>query len=260
MTLAELLRHFEEISGFAVNLDPRHPAFFAAPSLQLAPDQYLHHSSSCRKYKFIDGNTRCAANKLRSIRIAALGRSFCGRCPRGIWEMAMPVIVDHELAAVIYLGGREGNPPDAERRDQLRAELRFAAHFIRLELQRYQLSGRDGGKKRDRNFYLASARRYLDLHYMGPVVLAELAETLRVNPNYLGGLLKSATGKNFHQLLNARRVEEAQNYLAWHQQLGIGEIGRRCGFADSNYFSVVFRNFTGMSPSEYRRRHGEAHL
>lgn len=34
----------------------------------------------------------------------------------------------------------------------------------------------------------------------------------------------------------------------------IGEVAARCGFEDSNYFSVVFTRETGVTPSAWRQR------
>jgi AraC family L-rhamnose operon transcriptional activator RhaR len=34
----------------------------------------------------------------------------------------------------------------------------------------------------------------------------------------------------------------------------IGEVAARCGFDDSNYFSVVFTRETGLTPSAWRQR------
>ncbi|MDU5690505.1 MAG: AraC family ligand binding domain-containing protein [Citrobacter freundii] len=41
-------------------------------------------------------------------------------------------------------------------------------------------------------------------------------------------------------------------YLLKHSRLMISEISMRCGFEDSNYFSVVFTRETGMTPSQWR--------
>jgi len=34
----------------------------------------------------------------------------------------------------------------------------------------------------------------------------------------------------------------------------ISEVAARCGFDDSNYFSVVFTRETGLTPSAWRQR------
>lgn len=43
-------------------------------------------------------------------------------------------------------------------------------------------------------------------------------------------------------------------YLLRSSDLLIGEIASRCGFDDSNYFSVVFTRDSGLTPSAWRQR------
>ena len=47
---------------------------------------------------------------------------------------------------------------------------------------------------------------------------------------------------------------EAEILLQLHPGLSIGEIAFKCGFADSNYFSAVFRRERGMPPTAFRQR------
>ena len=57
-------------------------------------------------------------------------------------------------------------------------------------------------------------------------------------------------------MLADRRLQEAEHLLEhFHGKYSIGEIGRKCGFPDSNYFCTVFRKRTGFSPREFIRRH-----
>lgn len=62
---------------------------------------------------------------------------------------------------------------------------------------------------------------------------------------------RSQTGMTINQYLRQVRVCHAQ-YLLKHSRLMISEISMRCGFEDSNYFSVVFTRETGMTPSQWR--------
>ncbi|AKE60907.1 HTH-type transcriptional activator RhaR [Citrobacter farmeri] len=62
---------------------------------------------------------------------------------------------------------------------------------------------------------------------------------------------RSQTGMTINQYQRQVRVCHAQ-YLLQHSRLMIGEISMKCGFEDSNYFSVVFTRETGMTPSQWR--------
>ena len=253
MRLTMLLRQLEEESGGQLSLEALHPAFEQVPELKLAPDQYLHHAPFCRSRKLGRDYAVCVANKRRSLELAARGRSFGGRCPFGIAELAQPVRWRGRLAAVLYLGGlepRRGLPPEARER------LRFAAEFIRRELALHAPGDTPAADRR--SGYLERSRIYLERHYSENIGLAELARELGVNPNYLGALLKHESGAGFRERLTERRLREARLLLRLHRHWSIREVAQRCGFADSNYFSAVFRRRTGVSPTEFRRAGGES--
>lgn len=275
MLLADLLRLTEKEYGVSVCLCPRHPAFYAAEALSLPPDCYLHHGPYCVFAKMSGGLELCAANKARSLEVAKRGRAFSGVCPNGLREYAQPVNFDGGLAAVVYAGhlssgsgglaavnGRsyEGPMPlqaGAGMETALRSRLRFIAAFIVMELRLWLERGGQEGKRRREEFYLEHARRYIARHYPEDISLGGLAESLRVNQNYLGSLLRKLGGGNFRELLNARRIEEAKVYLRLHRGMGVSQIAALCGFSDSNYFSTVFKRHCGMPPRVWRRKTGE---
>jgi AraC family L-rhamnose operon transcriptional activator RhaR len=62
---------------------------------------------------------------------------------------------------------------------------------------------------------------------------------------------RSQTGMTINQYQRQVRICHAQ-YLLQHSRLMVSEISMRCGFEDSNYFSVVFTRETGMTPSQWR--------
>ncbi len=269
MILSELLRLLERKNSASISLEVRHPAFYRANALKLAPDQYLHHSSFCRAAKMSDANFLCSANKHRSLQIASFGRSFCGCCPHGIWELAQPLLLNGELACVLYLGNfREQRPPTLsgvswngvlppeitpEKKLRLRKCARFLAEFIRCEIELFAGTGAMDGKQRDESFYLENCRRFIDCHYLENIALSDLADLLKIHPNYLGALLKKQTGQTFRGLLNSRRIDEAKVYLKLHKNFSVSKIARLCGFSDSNYFSAVFHKLSGVSPGQYRK-------
>lgn len=264
MNLAELMRFGERKSGAVICLEPLHCAFVGDSPLKLAPDQFLHHGAFCCYHKTHQGLGECSRNKARSIEIARRGRAFSGCCPCGIWDLALPILWRGELTGVLYLGGFAGRPrpelypqgyprtavTEARKRELLRLG-NFIAEFIRIELER----NRDSWPVRgDEVSYLALARHFIDQNYNLPIGLTDLAEQLRMNPNYLGGILKRAGGKTFRQLLNERRIHEAKLRIQLHVEESIQSIAAGCGFPDSNYFCSVFKKLTGCAPTVYRKR------
>ena len=93
--------------------------------------------------------------------------------------------------------------------------------------------------------------RYLRDELAGEPTLADAAEAASLSPNYLAHLVKKETGKTFTELLTERRLALAQELLLATGER-IGEIARRCGFADEAYFARRFRQWHGLSPRAWR--------
>ena len=74
------------------------------------------------------------------------------------------------------------------------------------------------------------------------------------------GLSKFYFAREFHRItkytfisyVNMIRCEKAKALLS-EGNLGVGEIGRACGFDNQSYFSRTFREYTGVLPSTYRK-------
>lgn len=251
MNLSALLKILESGCFTRICIEARHEAFADCEDLKLAPDQYLHNSSFCREKKLADQNISCAANKKRSIDIAACGRAFCGTCPFGVTELVQPVMFQGKLAAVCYFTILPGTVP----RRTLYEKSRWLAEFIRLCLSAHLVNQRP--RKNSRESYRKLCLHYLDLHYMENISEADLAAELGLNSTYFSSLFRKIMGKTFRQALTERRIHEAAIYLKLHKHLRISHIAHLCGFSDSNYFSLVFHRVTGVSPKNYRNGTGE---
>ncbi len=74
------------------------------------------------------------------------------------------------------------------------------------------------------------------------------------NERSLRQQFRQQTGMTVNQYLRQLRICHAQ-YLLRHTEYLISEVATRCGFEDSNYFSVVFTREMEMTPSQWRQRH-----
>ena len=91
---------------------------------------------------------------------------------------------------------------------------------------------------------------YIEHHYQNGT-LAEISELSHLPTYQVSRMLKKRTGKNFKELLQLRRLQQAA-YLLQNTTLSIDKIIVHIGYENSSYFYRVFREKYGCSPSEYR--------
>ncbi len=99
---------------------------------------------------------------------------------------------------------------------------------------------------------MESIVQYIRLHFAEDLSLDALAEKYCTTPQYLSKRIKQYLGINFLDYLSSLRIEKAKELLASGSK-GINEIFEECGFISRNTFLRVFKKYTGVSPSEYRK-------
>jgi two-component system response regulator YesN len=76
---------------------------------------------------------------------------------------------------------------------------------------------------------------------------------LYTNVDYLGKLFKKETGKNFSHYVMEKRMERAKDLILEGKKDRIYEVAEKVGYgSNSQYFSQVFKKYTGVSPLEYK--------
>lgn len=75
------------------------------------------------------------------------------------------------------------------------------------------------------------------------------------NVDYLGKTFKKETGTNFSYYVMEKRMEYAKQLFDMGNIDKVYEIAEKVGYgSNSQYFSQVFKKYTGISPMEYRER------
>ncbi len=82
----------------------------------------------------------------------------------------------------------------------------------------------------------------------------KLAEWIRCAPDYLSHLFHKETGQRLTAYLNQLRLAHATDLLKT-TSLNIAEVASACGFEDQGYFTRLFRQTLGETPSTFRRLH-----
>lgn len=97
---------------------------------------------------------------------------------------------------------------------------------------------------------------YIDRNYKKDISAKDVAGILGYSDVYFSKVFKQLFDDNFINYLTKIRIDRAKVLLK-DVSFNIKEVGKSVGYADSNYFTKVFKRSIGMSPSEYRSKHND---
>ncbi len=99
---------------------------------------------------------------------------------------------------------------------------------------------------------VASARVYMDTHYMEKLSAEQIASASKVSPSHLFRLFRKETGVTPYGYLTNVRMEHAMKMLL-NTSYTVEEIADYCAFCSSANFIRAFRQTTGVTPRKYRK-------
>lgn len=99
---------------------------------------------------------------------------------------------------------------------------------------------------------IQKAINYIDFHYSEQISLSILSEIASVSTSYLSTQFKKEVGLSVIDYVNQNRVQRARTIMIT-TNLPIHEISEMIGILDENYFTRIFKRYTGVSPREYRK-------
>jgi len=102
------------------------------------------------------------------------------------------------------------------------------------------------------NKLVLAAQDYLREHMGDAVHMADLVRHIGLGRSRLFDLFKTVTGLTPNDYLLRLRVGRAKELIT-EPELSLTNIAMACGFSSSQYFSKVFRKYTGQTPLDYRR-------
>ena len=97
---------------------------------------------------------------------------------------------------------------------------------------------------------------YLEENYVQPFQAAEVAAKVNISPSHLRALFERWVGQSPKSYHTHCRINLAKQLLA-QQSLSIEIISGQVGFNDVSSFSRVFKQRTGVSPSQYLKKREE---
>ena len=93
---------------------------------------------------------------------------------------------------------------------------------------------------------------YIIDHLFQKITLQELSDITHIQKNYFISKFKKEFGYTPISYINSVRLDTIARYLAIHPSAGIIETALQHGFEDYRYFTRLFKQRYGISPSAYR--------
>ena len=167
---------------------------------------------------------------------------------RQVWHMGRQLI--HQVAGVY--------PPVANRLEDVLMEfndmIRCAAYYGDLVSGMYAMLF-DNGKVKDRKLSTQElydcAVQYVKENYAQPLSMQSVCDEIGISQTYLSRLFRKYSDTTFNAYLTRCRMEAAMKLLREKPDLLLRDVAACVGYDDSSYFTKVFHQYTGLTPSQF---------
>lgn len=97
------------------------------------------------------------------------------------------------------------------------------------------------------------AKEYIEDNYRFECTLSKIAEHVHVSPNHLHTVFKKKMGVSPLGYIQGLRIDAAKQRIM-AENGSMLQIALELGFSSQSHFIKVFRQYVGITPSEYRKR------
>ncbi|MGE6963802.1 AraC family transcriptional regulator [Bacillus thuringiensis] len=114
--------------------------------------------------------------------------------------------------------------------------------------------------KQSRNEYVRrihTVQDYIESNINSSLSIEELAEVVGFSKFHFHRIFKGIIDEPLSRYVNRLKLERATNLLTYRLDMTITDIAYHFGFTDSAVFSRTFKNYYGVSPSQYRNHNSK---
>ncbi|WP_025113860.1 helix-turn-helix domain-containing protein [Lysinibacillus fusiformis] len=98
---------------------------------------------------------------------------------------------------------------------------------------------------------LQKAIQFIEEHFDEQLSISEVAKYISFSPTHFSRLFKKETGRNFVDYVAFTRIIKTLPFLRKFDYT-VDKISSTCGFNTPNYYSLTFKKYVGISPTDYR--------
>lgn len=234
----------------------------------------LHDNSYCTYIKSTqEGREHCFLQQKRVLeKCNKLKECFCGVCHAGVFEYVYPISDGESITGFISISGYRSEDGEktiasvAHKFDysadtllrhysslQTRVSDRHRLDTLVLPLvSMLELAYKNEENNFEKNTLITSVCRYIKQNYASDITTEDICKEFFFSRSHFSHLFRKETGESFREYLTGVRLDHAKRLLKY-SNLNITEIALSVGFKNANYFSNIFKEHVGTSPSEYRK-------
>ena len=236
----------------------------------------IHENNYCVYMKTCPGTwNHCLRQQMKVQRKVQEG-AFSGVCYAGVQEFVYPIRDGQNIVGFISVSGY-GIPDHSSYLDRISSEYGFSREKLEavyntlkaapssrdridtlllplcdmLELA-YQKQTVDCPMPQD---FADQVIRYIAQNHRNDLTSQQICSHFSCSRSYMSRAFNKRTGMSIPQYITKLRMEDA-SFLLEHSDLSVTQVALSVGFSDSNYFTNLFKEHTQLTPSAYRKLHG----
>lgn len=121
-------------------------------------------------------------------------------------------------------------------------------HMLRL----LQLTTGEIDESETKSKTFDSILAYVQRNMMQDISIRDIAYACACSESTVSHLFREYKHQPVKKYITTLRIRQAQKLLT-SSDLPVGNVAMLCGFSDADYFSTVFKKYTGQSPALYRK-------
>lgn len=131
--------------------------------------------------------------------------------------------------------------------EKVQEELEKVVHSVCANIR--ELSGKERVEQKSRLYQMT--REYVEHNYTdSSLSVNDIADLFGVHPTYLSKMFKDMEGENLSQYISRVRLDHVKALLLEGNRLE--DVAVRCGYGSQRTFLRIFKQYTGLTPTQYR--------
>ena len=199
-------------------------------------------------------------------------RAYTYKCHMGLTETVTPIICDDSIVGYIMIGQKLMREdleevkrniekfPDSTKRDEMlqtlkkmkytdQDELKAMCNLVEMCASYLRMKKLIKFRETPPEILI---KNYVSQNLSEELDMKKLCREFKMSKSSLYILSSNAFGKGITEYVRDKRIEIAMDMLL-NTDYPISSVAANVGYSDSNYFTKVFKKYTGKTPIEWRK-------